>query len=470
MGSEWHEKIACDRLTNNPMRKLTLISTIFSFLLAQSQNVAVQLTEMNLVYEGIDNPVKIAVEGVKNEDLIIATNEFLTYSNGNLRAEEELYREGFVYVGKKVNQDTVWLDTVKFRVRSLHLPTAQLGGIRNDGLPKGKASVQAQPSLLATMGAGFAYNLSYRITSYKCIVAYQDRPPVMFSGTGSAITGQMRNAIAEAQDGDRILFEEIKAEEKSYGFKANLSPIIIQLTGNSKNPNSLVYARIKNEDTNQDTLITNTDDIARYQLSLQNGIIDFFAREADGFTLTTSYIVGGQVISWSTNDDYGRLTEIHQRLDSNSWKYTSYFPSGKKKLVTSYTENVQLKGNDSFAVCLDNNRWNSILDKEEELCDDDVFMKEMARLFRAKRIAARDSFIEYHPNGNAKIMGNLIFIKAEPRIDVNDERFILGMSCGNSPTNYKRLNHTVMDGKWLLYSENGELLDTQKYKKGTFIR
>ena len=101
------------------MRKLTLFLSTVGFLLAQSQNVAVQLTEMNLLYKGIDNPVNIAVEGVKNEDLIIATSDFLTLANGNLRAEKELRGEGFVYVGKKENQDTVWLDTVKLRVRSL---------------------------------------------------------------------------------------------------------------------------------------------------------------------------------------------------------------------------------------------------------------------------------------------------------------------------------------------------------------
>lgn len=444
------------------MRKLTLFLSTVGFLLAQSQNVAVQLTEMNLLYKGIDNPVNIAVEGVKNEDLIIATSDFLTLANGNLRAEKELRGEGFVYVGKKENQDTVWLDTVKLRVRSLPQPTAQLGGIPNDGLPKGKASVVAQTSLLATMGAGFAYNLSYRITSYKCIIAYQDKPPVIFSGNSGAITGQMRSAIAQANNGDRILFEAIEAEEKNYGFKANLSPVIIQLTGYPENPKSLVYARIKNEDTNQDTVITNTDDIARYQLNMQNGLVDVFVREADGFTLTTSYIVGGKVISWSTKDDYGRLKEIHQRLDSNSWKYTQYYWDESKRLTTTYTEGQVLKGNDSFADCFDKARWNARFNITEDTCANDVFINDLVKLYTDKKIAARDSFITYYPNGNIKLMGKLSSIEALPEPQ--------GSFCGNGITYYQYSDHTVMDGKWLLYSENGELLDTQKYKKGTFIR
>jgi hypothetical protein len=432
------------------------------FLLAHSQNVAVQLSEMNLVYKGIDNPVNIAVEGVKNEDLIIATNDLLEYSDGNLQSISKKYGDGYLYIGKKERGDTIWLDTVRLRIRSLPQPTAQLGGIPNDGLPKGKAAVQAQSTLLATMGAGFAYNLQYKITSYKCLIAYRDRPPVMFSGNNGALTGQMRRAIAETEDGDRILFEGIEAEEQHYGFKANLSPVIIQIRGYPKDPNSMAYARIKNEDTNQDTLITNIDDIARYQLSLQNGLVDFFAREADGFTLTTSYIVGGKVISRSTKDDYGRLTEIHQRLDSNSWKYTQYYWDGTKKLTTTYTEGVVLKANDSFANCFDNAQWASILNSKPDPCDNDVFIKDLAKLFMDKKIAATDSFTTYYPNGNIKLMGKLVTLEGmeEPQ----------GSFCGTGITYYQYSDHTVMDGKWLLYSDKGELLDIRKYKKGTFIR
>ena len=51
------------------------------------------------------------------------------------------------------------MGSVKFRVRRLPQPIAQLGGIRNDGLPKAKAQVMAQSIVLASMGEGFAYDL-----------------------------------------------------------------------------------------------------------------------------------------------------------------------------------------------------------------------------------------------------------------------------------------------------------------------
>jgi GldM C-terminal domain. len=117
----------------------------------------------------------------------------------------------------------------KFRVRSLPQPTAQLGGIPNDGLPKGKSAVGAQTTIIASMGAGFAYNLNYRVTGFKMIMAYKRKPPVIKSSGSGTLTGEMQSLMRSAQSGDRILLEEIRATEAKYGFSANLSPIIITI-------------------------------------------------------------------------------------------------------------------------------------------------------------------------------------------------------------------------------------------------
>jgi hypothetical protein len=104
-----------------------------------------------------------------------------------------------------------------------------LGGIPNDGLPKPKAQVQAQTSLLASMGQGFAYDLNYRVTGFRFIFAPARGEARMLAGNGSALTPQMKNMISAARPGDRILIEGIKASEAKYGFSANLSPIVITL-------------------------------------------------------------------------------------------------------------------------------------------------------------------------------------------------------------------------------------------------
>lgn len=190
-------------------------------------------TEMNLLYKGIDNPMAIAVPGFSASDVKVSAPGINLQSKGggNYNAKVPRSTNGEITISASITRNGVTkrVGSQKFRVRSLPQPTAQLGGIPNDGLPKGKASVGAQTSLLATMGAGFAYNLKYRVTGFKMIVAYRRKPPVFASGSGSALTSQMKAMIRSAGPGDRILFEGIKAKEQKYGFNANLSPIIITI-------------------------------------------------------------------------------------------------------------------------------------------------------------------------------------------------------------------------------------------------
>jgi gliding motility-associated protein GldM len=190
-------------------------------------------TEMNLLYKGIDNPMSISVPGFAASDVQISAPGLNLKSLGggkyNAKVPSSTSREVTITASIKRDGKTKTVGSQKFRVRSLPQPTAQLGGIPNDGLPKGKAAVGAQTSIIASMGAGFAYNLNYRVQGFKMIIAYKRKPPVMASSSSGVLTGQMKSMMKSARAGDRILIEGIRATEAKYGFKANLSPIIITI-------------------------------------------------------------------------------------------------------------------------------------------------------------------------------------------------------------------------------------------------
>lgn len=190
-------------------------------------------TEMNLLYKGIDNPMSISVPGFAASDVQISAPGLTLKSLGggmyNARVPASTSKEVIITASIKRDGKVKTVGSQKFRVRSLPQPTAQLGGVRNDGLPKGKAQVGAQSMVIASMGAGFAYNLQYRITGFKMIMAYKRRPPKMASSSSAQLTNQMRGMVKSASSGDRILIEGIRATEAKYGFKANLSPIIITI-------------------------------------------------------------------------------------------------------------------------------------------------------------------------------------------------------------------------------------------------
>ncbi|PCJ66502.1 MAG: hypothetical protein COA58_06915 [Bacteroidetes bacterium] len=190
-------------------------------------------TEMNLLYKGIDNPMSISVPGFAAADVKISAPglNLKSLGGGKYNAKVPSSTSRMVTITASITRDgkTKTVGSQKFRVRSLPQPTAQLGGLRNDGLPKGKASIGAQTTIIASMGAGFAYNLKYRVNGFKMIMAYKRRPPVMASSSSGVLTSKMRGMIKSAKAGDRILIEGIRATESKYGFKANLSPIIITI-------------------------------------------------------------------------------------------------------------------------------------------------------------------------------------------------------------------------------------------------
>ena len=190
-------------------------------------------TEMNLLYKGIDNPMSISVPGFAASEVKISAPglRLTSLGGGKYNAKVPSSTSKEVTITASITRDgkSKVVGSQKFRVRSLPQPTAQLGGIPNDGLPKGKSAVSAQSSIIASMGAGFAYNLNYRVKRFRLIMAYKRKPPVIANSSSGSLTSQMKSMIKSASSGDRILIEGIKAKETKYGFEANLSPIIISI-------------------------------------------------------------------------------------------------------------------------------------------------------------------------------------------------------------------------------------------------
>ncbi|MBR9861061.1 hypothetical protein GYB22_10025 [bacterium] len=198
-------------------------------------HIGLEIQAMNLLYVGLDNVAELAVEGYKNEDLILTSTAGLNISPAkdglyNLKVDGSS-REVYVRICTVKRKDTFELGTKKYRVRRLPNPIAQLGGIPNDGQPRNKAQVLAQTSILASMGQGFAHPLNYRVQSYHFALKPLHPRDSSFEaiGTGSALSAEMRNIISVSGAGDQIIISEIKATEAQYGWEADLSPIRITL-------------------------------------------------------------------------------------------------------------------------------------------------------------------------------------------------------------------------------------------------
>ncbi len=437
------------------MKPLLIAVIVLQSFWLSAQNVAFELSEMNLAYIGLENPLNVAISGVDQEDVIVKTSEGCSYANGKLKVTRKA-RLCKVHAGYLDQGDTVWVDSTIFRVRRLPMPRAQLGAIPNDGQPKGKAAIMTQQKLLISMGAGFAYNFSYSVTAYNLIVVYKDAPPEMHSASSSRLTGAMRTSIQKIKPGDKLIFEGIKVVQDNFGTRHNLSPIIIEVAGSSLiNQSHFDQYAIFYNGHQIDTLTIGTFGINKRLREFKTGEVHFFTSDEFGYHRIEKKYKKGIEISNERFDHYGRKVSSLIRIDSNTWNYRNYYPNGNIKIETLHKEGIVLRASDSLFHC----KFSGHLAYYEESCEFFEQFRELGLLHFKHSINPSNFFKLYHENGVLAQEGELAIIEGE---DLPD-----GIICGTGMTYYTYTDHTVCDGKWKFYAQDGSLIEVKKYRLGT---
>ena len=181
---------------------------------------------MNLVYRDLKNPMSISVPGFSAADIRVEANNGaqITGSNGryNLKMNGSSSKVNVtVYAkGKKMG-------TTEFRVRNVPEPGPMLGGIRNDSRAKSRAELCAQSVVLASLGEGFAYNLPFKVTSFRLTYAPKRGNAVRLRTNGNKLTPEMKRLLCGCSAGDQFIIENIKSKNSEYGIQRAVSPMTI---------------------------------------------------------------------------------------------------------------------------------------------------------------------------------------------------------------------------------------------------
>lgn len=151
---------------------LLFIAVLFS-LNATAQKVAVSLPAMNVVYIGLDNEVRIAVEGEKNANIIkeLSGGELIE-KDGKTYIRVKNREEIKLRIGIKKRKKIKWVDSMVFRVRKILSPMPQLGTLQ-DGSLETIGAIRANASrIFMSLGEGFAVEgLKCTVQSFRIAVA-----------------------------------------------------------------------------------------------------------------------------------------------------------------------------------------------------------------------------------------------------------------------------------------------------------
>lgn len=215
--------------SNKKIQKLVRITEIvFTLLLiliclnANSQTndslqptVAIELSKMNVVYLGVDNPVKIAIEGHSYEDIEVSVpwNGDITGENGNYIIRPE--KSGFLMVEVKL-KDKI-LSKHEYHVKSIPDPIAKVNGKKGGEVPK--------IILLAVMGVEAYTENSFRFQVVEFVIRVAGKTANNSLRSYSyKITPEQRDLLRKLNSGDIVYFEDIKAAGPG-GITRILSPL-----------------------------------------------------------------------------------------------------------------------------------------------------------------------------------------------------------------------------------------------------
>ena len=194
-------------------------------------NVVVSPTAMNVLYQGIDNPIDISVPGIGSDKLraVMTNGEIKKGTLKNYRGEwiaqpKVIGEKAMITVSANIDGKTQSFPPVEFRVRKIPDPVAKFAGMSEGNLSRGVAAVQ---QVVSAVLENFEFDLTYTITGFT--VSVNDKGfDITEVSNNNKLTDKQKNLIGNLRVGQKLYIEKITAVGPD-GRTRNLSPIILKI-------------------------------------------------------------------------------------------------------------------------------------------------------------------------------------------------------------------------------------------------
>ena len=178
-------------------------------------SAAVSADNMNVLYVGLQNPISISVPGVPTDKVVA------TISNGTLRRDVDnrytaiVNTKGDVVINVSVREDggnVKPFGQFTFRAKNIPGASTRLGSLKPS--TESKNSLLAMNSLFAVPDFDIGFkNMTYKVTSYSCLIRRKNDVLGPFTVSGSLITQEIKNQISTLKKGDLVVFTNIKGKD-----------------------------------------------------------------------------------------------------------------------------------------------------------------------------------------------------------------------------------------------------------------
>ncbi len=188
---------------------------------------AITLEQMNVFYAGVDNPISLAASGVDLNDLRPTINNGTLTPKGNGKYIVKVSQTGKTTINliAQVGNKAQSMGSFEFRVKRIPDPIPVINGLDED-------ANSADKNILANAGGIRAYMKDFDFAVTPQIKSFtmqtqrgSELSPTLVSN-GNRFTDDMVNLIKQARRGQKVFFEEIKANMPD-GTTRSLNSIII---------------------------------------------------------------------------------------------------------------------------------------------------------------------------------------------------------------------------------------------------
>ena len=191
-----------------------------SYMVAKPSAV-VSPDKMNVLYIGVPNPLSVSAPGVPKESIKVSmSGGSLSGANGHYIATVRSIGAAKVTV---LGDKGLVLGSTDFRVKRIPDPKPMFAG--KSGGNTSAANLRAQDRVFAKLD-NFDFDAKFNVTRFTLIVIKPRQDAIIYSASGSELSGAMRSAMSGVTPGSTVVFKEIIAVGPD-GTQRGLDPIVL---------------------------------------------------------------------------------------------------------------------------------------------------------------------------------------------------------------------------------------------------
>ena len=207
-----------------------VISFIVFSLISFSQNVAIELDKMNVLYKFVDNPIKVVVQDYPCNKLILKSkygNIKIAYDSCHYiyRTDSCYQYEDRIFVGVKDRDTVKWIDSLKYRLRKIPDPTILVGGMHEGYVNR---NVILAIGFVGVALENIDVDIHYYVTKYSVEIKRADSTIYKeVDLIGEKFSSELISEIKKSKTNDKYIFYDVNVETNNRCGQKLMGPVLI---------------------------------------------------------------------------------------------------------------------------------------------------------------------------------------------------------------------------------------------------